>query len=122
MRFKFPRNRVISSIFGHSIEFKKGEWTHVPPALYNEVIAAGGVSEEELPDDEKPPPAPTPEAAAERELLLFAAFEDIVKKNSRTDFTAGGMPHLGPLSQRLGFTIEAKERDAAWMKFNNKAT
>jgi hypothetical protein len=115
-----PRNRTIASTCGLSIEFKKGEFHLVPPAMYAEVIAAGGVPETEIPDDEKPPAPPTPESLAEREVLLFAAFEDMAKKNARNEFTAGGMPHLGPLAQRLGFSVEAKERDAAWAKFMAK--
>ena len=117
MRFKLPRDRTIASTCGIAIEFKKDEFHLVPPAMYAEVIAAGGVSENEIPEDELPPKPDTPEALADREALLFAAFEDLVKRNVREDFTAGGVPHAAVLKQKLGYHVDAKERDAAWVKF-----
>jgi hypothetical protein len=121
MRFMLHRNRTIASTCGISIEFTKGEFHLVPPAMYAEVIAAGGVPESELADDEQPLKPATPEAAAEREKALFTAFTTIAKRNARNDFTAGGMPHLSVLSKLITFEIEAKERDAAWTKFQSAA-
>lgn len=117
MRFKLPRNRTIASTCGIAIEFKKDEFHLVPPAMYAEVIAAGGVSEDEIPEDELPKKADTPAALAEREAATFKAFEAIVLRNAREDFTAGGMPHNSVLSQATGWPVNAKERDAAWVKF-----
>ncbi len=117
MRFVLHRNRTIASTCGLSIEFKKGEPALVPPAMYAEVIAAGGIPESEIPEDEKPPAPNTPEAAAEREAALFAAFKKIATRNNSQDFTAGGMPHLTVLNGETGWRVEAKERDAAWVKF-----
>jgi hypothetical protein len=121
MKFMLPRNRTIASTCGIAIEFKKGELHLVPPAMYAEVIAAGGVPETELADDELPGKPATPEAVAEREAALFKAFEKLSLRNTRTDFTAGGMPHLGVLKEETGWSVEAKERDAAWVKFQAKA-
>jgi len=117
MKFALSRNRTISSTCGLSIEFKKGELTLVPPAMYAEVIAAGGVPETELEEDDLPTSGPTPEELAEREAEMFAAFEAIVLRGSRDDFTAGGMPHNSVLARELGWSTQAKERDAAWVKF-----
>lgn len=117
MKFVLPRNRTIASTCGISIEFKKGELHLVPPAMYAEVIAAGGVPESELSDDELPAKAATPDALAEREAAIFAAYETIVKRNVREEFTAGGMPHNAVLAQVTGWAVAAKERDSTWMKF-----
>jgi hypothetical protein len=117
MKFMLNRNRTISSLCGISIEFKKGELHLVPPAMYAEVIAAGGVPESELSDDELPAQPATPEALAEREKAIFAAFEKIMLRADRMEFTAGGMPHNAVLSREVGWTVQAKERDAAWVKF-----
>lgn len=120
MKFKLPRNRTIASTCGISIEFKKGEFHLVPPAMYAEVIAAGGVSEEEMLDDEPVKTPSAPELAAEREAAIFKAFETTVLKNLPTEFTAGGMPHVGIVSTLTGWPVQAKERDTLWVKFQSR--
>lgn len=116
-RFMLPRNRTIASTCGLSIEFKKNELTLVPPAMFAEVIAAGGVPENELTEEDLPKATNSPDALAERKKAMFAAFEDIVARNVREEFTAGGMPHNKVLSEKLGWSVNAKERDAAWVEF-----
>ena len=120
MRFMLPRNRTISSTCGLSIEFKKGQMHLVPPAMYDEVIAAGGVPESELEEDELPPKPITPEAQAEREKKLFEVYAKIAKRNARNDFSAGGQPHLSVLQRELGWEVTTKERDSTWVKFLGK--
>lgn len=117
MNFVMHRKRTIVSTCGLSVEFEKGVPTHVPPAMYQDVIAAGGIPEEEIPEDEMPKGKPTPEQLQDRENQMFAAFQKIVGANSREDFTAGGTPTQSALSRELGWTAQAKERDAAWVKF-----
>lgn len=117
MKFMLPRNRTIASTCGLSIEFKKGELHLVPPAMYAEVIAAGGVPESELAEDEMPPAPPTPEALEDRKAAIFKAYEAIAKRNNRDDFTAGGMPHNAVLARETGWAVAAKERDATWVEF-----
>lgn len=117
MKFAMPRNRTIVSLCGLSIEFKKGELTYVPPAMYAEVIAVGGVPENEIEEDELPPAPATPAELIEREAKMFSAFEAIVLRGNRDDFTAGGVPHNSVLARELGWSVQAKERDAAWVKF-----
>lgn len=115
MKFMLPRNRTIASTCGLSIEFKKGEMHLVPPAMYAEVIAAGGVPENEIPEDELPGKESAPEAVAARAAALKAALEKIATRNVSTEFTAGGMPHLAVIERELGWSVTAKERDAAWV-------
>ena len=116
MNFILHRNRTVASTCGLSIEFKKGVPTLVPPAMFNDVIAIGAVPEEELNESDLPPKPASPEQLAEREAAMFKAFDVIVKRASRDDFTAGGVPHNTVLGRELGWSVQAKERDAAWVK------
>lgn len=116
-KFMLPRNRTIASTCGLSIEFEKGKLQLVPPAMFAEVIAAGGVPENELTEEDLPKKPDSPDALAERKAAMFKAFEDMVARNVREEFTAGGMPHNKVLSEKLGWSVNAKERDAAWVEF-----
>lgn len=113
MKFTLARDRVIVTPHGHSIEFKKGVPTYVPPVCYEDVQAAGAVPEEELPEPEVKVGA-EPQDPAERKLMLQAALEQVVKGNIREQFTAGGAPHTKALSNILGWTVSNRERDLAW--------
>ena len=120
MRFKLPRDRTIASTCGLSIGFKKGVFQLVPPVMYAEVIAAGGVSEEELIEEEAPAPGTAPATKDEREAAMLKVFTAIALRNISTEFTAGGVPHVGVVGREVGWTVDAKERDAAWLKFKAK--
>lgn len=117
MKFMMSRNRTIASTCGISIEFKKGVLQLVPPAMYQEVLAAGGVPESEIPEEDLPKGPETPAEAEERKQAMFAAFEKIVLRGDREEFTAGGAPHNAVLARELGWSVQAKERDAAWIEF-----
>lgn len=115
MKFVMQRNLVVSSVLGHAIGFEKGVPTHVPPSMYEEVMSRGAVPEEDMPESEvKKSDALTPE---DRKILLSAAIEELVTKNDSKDFTAAGMPHVKVLSAKVGFNVEADERDAAFAAF-----
>lgn len=116
MEFVMMRDRTVASVLGHSIEFKKGVPTHVPPALVNEVIAAGGVTKDEMPEDEvKKTIEPTD--PVERSGLIQEAIKIVVERANRDDFTATGAPSPKVLSAELGWVVNAKERDAEWGRF-----
>lgn len=117
MKFTLHRNRTVISTCGLSVEFKKGEPVLVAPAMYAEVIAIGAIPEDEIPEDEMPKGKPTPEQLAEREAQMFGAFKKIVAGAVREDFTSDGTPSNVALSRELGWSAQAKERDAAWVKF-----
>lgn len=121
MKFVMHRNRTICSTSGHAIEFKKGELTHVPPAMYEEVMAAGAVPEEELDLEPKAgDEVVEPMEPKARQAAIFAAFEKITLRGQREDFTASGAPHAKALSNILGWTIQNKERDAVWTAFKTR--
>lgn len=124
MNFIFHRDRVIASTSGHILGFKKGVPTHVPPEAIKDVIAAGGMPEDETfdPDPPKGSGPQEPTDPTERQLALFTAFETLIKRNRREDFTAGGMPHQKALAVELGWPVAAKERDAAWVEFHKGST
>lgn len=117
MKFTLNRDRVLASVLGLSIEFKKDVPTHVPPELYAEVQAIGAVPEEEI--EEKKPVSASKEPADpnKRKEEIFAAFEMLALRNERTDFTAGGAPRDQALESILGWKLSAKERDALWTEF-----
>lgn len=118
MNFIFSRDRTVASLSGHVINFPKGVPTHVPPSMHAEVIASGGVPEEELPeDDPKKPVIPT---GQERIDLIRMAMEEVVAKNDRAEFTAGGAPHTKTLTAKLGFTVNNKERDDIWAQLKQE--
>lgn len=116
MKFKLHKNLIVTSLFGHSVEFKKNELTHVPKEMYQDVIAKGAIPETELEDE---PVAPKTESmsADERKEIVFAAFTTLVEKNEREAFTGNGAPHNKAVATITGFSIDAKERDALWAEF-----
>ena len=116
MKFMLNRDRTLATTKGHTIEFKKGELVHVPPECYDEVIAIGAQPETELEEKEDTGPR-RPDNELEVEKQVFDAFEALMLKNDREAFTAGGAPHPKALSAELGWSINAKERDALWTKF-----
>lgn len=116
MNFVMNRTRVVETTKGHMIGFVKGVPTFVPYSCYDEVQAAGAVPEEELPED--PVKAAADPQGQDRDALIAAAIEEIVLKNAREDFTAAGVPHAKVISHKVGFQVDAHERDAAWTKFN----
>lgn len=124
MKFVFARDRIVTSRFGHVINFAKGVPTHVPPEMYQEVLAVGGTPEEDI--DLDPPKSSDgkdePVDPVAREAALFAAFSALALRNKREDFTAGGQPHPKALAKELGWSISNKERDLMWVKFKTKPT
>ena len=117
--FVMNRDLTLNSIHGHSIAFKKGVTTHVPKALIPEVVAAGGLPPdgEQVVLEDPVDKDKGPEDAGERQIMMIAAFEEIIARNNRDDFTAGNTPHAKALSKVLGWTVSAAERDAAWAEF-----
>ena len=111
--------------FGHSINFRKGEPTWVPPLLVNAAVAIGAVSEDGPVDVLGPEPeVHVPMTPDERETLLVAAFEQMEARNGdpafREDFNAQGLPHVKALAKIVGFTPMTKERNELWQKYREQ--
>ena len=116
MEFVMMRDRTVVSTLGHSVEFKKGAPTHVPPALIAEVLAAGGITKDEIPEDEAKKTL-EPTDPNERAELIQEAIKIVVERANRDDFTATGAPSPKVLSTELGWPISAKERDLQWAAY-----
>ncbi len=121
MKFTMQTDKVVATKSGHAIEFKKGEPTHVPKECWREVQAAGAVPEDQEKVNAVAPPKPAaPDDPDEREKQIFAAFDMMVEANKREDFTGAGTPKTDSLSKLVGFDVDAKERDALWIKFTQE--
>jgi hypothetical protein len=115
MHFTLARDHTLASTLGHSVEFKKGVATFVPPALHDEAVAIGAVPDEELPpsvDLSNEPTDPTKRAGE-----VLAAIELVATRNSREDFAASGAPHVRALAVILGWKPSSSERDTLWARF-----
>lgn len=116
MHFILNRDLELASKLGRSVSFKKDQPTFVPPQLHKEVMALGAEPTEDMPVD----PAAAVSKAPEDQEVRDAAIEDAIKaltlKNQREDFGAGGKPNLKPLSDFVGWTVNAKERDRVLAK------
>lgn len=119
MYFVLNRDRVIASTTGHCVEFKKDQPTFVPPPMWQEVQNMGAIPTEDIPEDLNAPVSKAPVEPAEREKAIREAIEALTLKNNREDFNAGGKPNLKPLSDFLGWSVSAKERDAVIGKMAN---
>lgn len=117
MNYIAPRDMTVSSRSGRSVEFVKHEPTYAPPQMHAELIAHGIVPAEEV-EEVVVAPGTEPSVAAEREAALIAAIEKVVTRAKRGDFAGTGAPHSAVLARELGWAaLDAKERDAAWAKF-----
>ena len=116
MEYIAPRNMTVASKSGRSASFVKGIPTYAPPQMHAELIAMGIVPTEEIPEVEVDG-VKEPTVLAEREAAVFATFEKIILRGKRGDFAGTGSPHAAVLSKELGWSIDGKERDILWQKF-----
>lgn len=117
--FIMQRDRVVYCDSGHVVAFKKGEPVYVPPPAHQSVMAVGA-----MPVDEDfslagadAPPVIKHVGGDDRKAAVFSAFAQLVKRNARGDFDAGGKPTTKLVAQLAGFEIDAKERNTLWDEF-----
>jgi hypothetical protein len=118
--FTLNRNYTLRSTKGHIINFKKDVPVSVPGKLVADAVAIGAVAvdpQTPLPAGETDYVAPVVLTGADREAKIRAAFDAVLARNQRNDFTASGHPHVRAVSQLLGFDVDAKERDKLWQEF-----
>ena len=111
---------TLASTCGLSTELKKGEPTLCPPGMHDELLARGCVPETEMPEPAVGSAPVAPSNLIDRYSTLCTAFEIIALRNDRTDFNAVGVPHAAVLAKELGWKVDAKERDAAWAKWQHE--
>jgi hypothetical protein len=117
MDYIAPRDMTVASRSGRSVGFKKGIPTYAPDQMHAELIAVGIIPAEEIPEPEDTGGIKEPVVPAEREAEVFAVFERLVLRNKRGDFAGTGAPHAAVLSKELGWSIDGKERDTLWQKY-----
>lgn len=116
--FVLNRNHTMRSLYGHIINFKKGEPVYVPPVCAREAASIGaeaiGEKVDPLGDEEV---AAAPMSPDEREANILAAFAMMQERNERDDFTANGAPAKSALVKLLGFDVDKKEYEPLWKSF-----
>lgn len=120
MKYTSYRDITVASTCGLSVSLKKGVPTHCAPGMHDELLALGCVPDEAPPEPEEGAAPRAPTDAIGRYEALCKAFEKVALRNERTDFNAGGVPHASVLAKELGYNVNAKERDAAWAKWQNE--
>lgn len=117
--FTLHRNYTLRTTKGHTIEFLKNKEVWVPPICVPDAVAIGAISTEQTDVlDEGLTPVVTM-APEEREKAIFAAFDTLLARQDRGDFTASGLPHVKKLGDLCGFDISNRERDAAWQTYSS---
>jgi hypothetical protein len=117
--FKLNRTAELAGL-GHMINFRKGEKTWVPPELTQRAVGIGAERldpEEEVADA---PPAPVAPEGEARDEAFVAAFELLVSKNAREDFTGTGVPSVKAVSDIIGFAVDKAELQQRWKTFSAK--
>ena len=118
MKFVLNRDKVLVSMFGHVIAFKKDVPTYVPKALWVEATAIGALPEEEMPEGEDGDKAPEL-TEEERKEKAFAAFKALVLRNERGDFSPTGVPSPKAFKELSGLSLAPKEREKFWSEYQS---
>jgi len=125
MPWFMPHKTVLMrSTTGHMINFTKGEVVWVPDSCIQNAMAVGAQPTEpavvlesvEVPNT--PPPAPVLLTPEQKQKAFFDAFEKLLLRSARGDFTASGLPHIKQLEPMIGFPVSPPERDDYWTKYN----
>jgi hypothetical protein len=116
--FVLNRNHSMRSLYGHIIDFKKGQPTYVPPICAREAASIGA----ECVDGKVDPLGPEAEIVApmspdERQENILAAFKLLEERNGRSDFTGNGVPATPALEKILGFDVDKKEINPLWAAY-----
>ena len=120
--FTLHRNFILRTTKGHTIGFKQGVPTHVPPICIEDAVGIGAIPVNAQDGDilgveAEPQPSLSP---IERKEKVFTAFGIMKTRNERGDFTASGVPNAKRLPALLGFELTSRERDTYWLEFRAK--
>lgn len=114
MDFTLNRNKVVTSLSGHSIRFEKGVPTHVPRDMHRDVLAIGAVASEDIGEGDDLPKRGEEPTGDERSLVVQKAMREMLARAKRGDFSANNIPNIKQLSLLVGFQVDARERDTEW--------
>jgi hypothetical protein len=123
------RDRVIRTLSGHSVQFKKSEAVEVPDVAIAECLKYGAAPAdgEELPEEGVPgiedevKIVDIPKTPGERKKRITQLFQEMRANaaNHREHFTAAGRPRSNWVSNTLGFDVPAQEIEELWMALIN---
>lgn len=113
-----PRNYVLRTRIGHTIEFKANTPTPVPEAAYAEALSKNIVPVE-VPDTEKPhfELAHADITGTLRDALIYFAIDEITKRNNPEDFGGGGVPKAKLVSEMIGVSVSHTEVGKYWQNY-----
>lgn len=120
MKFTMQVNKIIATTMGHTIEFKKGEPTHVPKECWAEVQAAGAVPADAEALEPKVKKNAAPNDPNDRKAAIFAAIDLIVEGNKREDFGADSTPNVKAIEKLTGFDTDGKEVKKLWAEYRQE--
>lgn len=117
MLFVCPRDTIVGGTLGYFIRFKKDVPTFVPDEMKDAVIEAGAVLVAEIDEIE----ISTSSRPSEEEVkkALYAAFDEMMSRGRKGDFTAAGVPDLRVLSGMVKIPVTTDQRDRYWMEYNS---
>lgn len=113
MKLTLNRTFCLVSLTGHAIGFEKGVPIDVPACMVHEALAIGAVADEQMaaPEEIKTVHELNPVV---RDAEITRAFDIIVERAARGDFTAAGRPHAKAVNKIVGYDTDATERDRLW--------
>lgn len=117
------RNVTLTSIYGHSIAFRAGVPTHVPPIVYQECLALGAIPEDGVPVDPdagRPVVGASPTDPGIRTTDIRKAIDILMGRNERGDFTAAGQPSIAAVSKIVDYKVSSKEIASAWQDLHDE--
>jgi len=117
MKFILNRDLVHASTTGHSVEFKKGVPTYVPPTVRKEVLAFGALPETGEDIIKETVENYVPSDPDERKQAIFDAFRTMIEAGTREFFTATGIPELTAVTKIVGWKVDQAERTRYWGEY-----
>ena len=112
--FVLNRDFVLRSLNGHIITFKKGEPVWVPPVCVKEAVGIGAACVDGDVDVIGDTPEKSVVTGKDRETALTDAFDILVERNGRGDFTGQGIPAAKAVERLVGFEVSRQEIETAW--------
>lgn len=116
MKFRSPTETPIHMALtsGHTLVVGP-ELVEVPKMFHRQAVMDGcipeGMSEMPAADEAQDP---------SKHALLVKAIKAMVAEDKDGDFNGDGRPDVRKVSARVGFTVLASERDAAWQAVNDE--
>lgn len=113
MILQSPVDKKVVTTVGYTFVFKANEPIEVPIMAVQACLQAGC---HVVKGDITPAEVKIVQAlqGPERDRVIGETMKKLVARNDRNDFTGSGKPNATVLTEMLGFTIFAAERDRIW--------